>query len=111
MNSLVREEAGRLVGIVSRADLFRSLVRPDKDIRVEVEDLLAHDPFVDLTKVGVHVHDGVVAVTGQLERRSLAPRMIRMIATVGGMVRVDHRLTFELDDTGVQPSSSNRQRL
>jgi acyl carrier protein len=34
-----------------------------------------------------------------------------LVDFIEGVVRIEDWLTFELDDTGVQPSSSNRQQI
>jgi hypothetical protein len=37
--------------------------------------------------------------------------MVRLVGAPEGAVRVQDWLTFELDDIGLQPSSSNRHRI
>jgi CBS domain-containing protein len=103
--------SGRLVGIVSRADLLRPLTRPDEEIRRAIEDLLGHELLVDPARVEVEVRDGVVSLTGRIERRSLIPIVVRLAGATEGVVRVQDWLTFDLDDTRLQPSASNWQRI
>ncbi len=103
--------SGRLVGIVSRADLLRPLTRPDQEIRWAIEELLGSELLVDPARVEVEVDDGVVNLTGQVERRSLIPIVVRLAGATEGVVRVRDWLTFDLDDTSLQPSASNRQRI
>ena len=77
--------SGRLVGIVRRADLLWPLTRPDEEIRWAIENLLEHELLVDPGRVEVGVRDGVVTLTGQIERRSLIPIVVRLAgATEGG---------------------------
>jgi CBS domain-containing protein len=102
--------SGRLIGIVSRADLLRPLVRPDEHISRDVEELLERKLLV-AAGVEVEVRDGIVTLTGQLERRSLISILVGLADGIEGVVRVEDRLTFAHDDTGVQPSSSNRQQI
>ena len=102
--------SGRLIGIVSRADLLRPLVRPDEHISRDVEELLERKLLV-AAGVEVEVRDGIVTLTGQLERRSLIPILVGLADGIEGVVRVEDWLTFAFDDTGVQPSSSNRQQI
>jgi CBS domain-containing protein len=102
--------SGRLIGIVSRADLLRPLVRPDEHISRDVEELLERKLLV-AAGVEVEVRDGIVTLTGQLERRSLIPILVGLTDRIEGVVRVEDWLTFAYDDTGVQPSSSNRQQI
>jgi CBS domain-containing protein len=103
--------SGRLVGIVSRADLLRPLVRPDEQIGRDVEEMLERKLLVDPAVVEVEVRDGIVTLTGQIERRSLIPILVGLADAIEGVVRVEDWLTFDYDDTGVQPSSSNRQQI
>ena len=46
----------------------------------------------------VDVHDGVVVLQGRCERRSLIPTVVRAVAGVEGVVRVENRLGYDIDD-------------
>ena len=46
----------------------------------------------------VHVRDGVVVLQGCCERRSLIPTVVRAVAAVEGVVRVENRLGYDVDD-------------
>lgn len=95
----VLDDDNRVVGIVSRADLLKVFLRPDEDIRGEVTDeVLAHTLFVEPGAVRATVRDGVVTLEGQVERRSLVPALIGLVHAVDGVVGVDPRITFEVDD-------------
>jgi CBS domain-containing protein len=99
----VLDETGRLVGIVSRHDLLKAFLRSDESIRHEVcKDLLEKELWIDSRAVDVDVRDGVVALTGELETRSLADLLARLVGAVEGVVGVDSRLAFRLDDTHVK---------
>jgi CBS domain-containing protein len=94
---------GRLVGIVSRHDLLKTFLRSDESIRREIaEDLLAKALWIDRRTVDVEVRDGVVALTGELETKSLADLVTRLTAAVEGVVGVDARLGFRFDDTHIK---------
>jgi CBS-domain-containing membrane protein len=96
----VVDDHGRLVGIVSRHDLLKSFLRSDESIRREiVEDLIEKAMWIDPRTVDVDVRDGVVVLTGELETKSLANLVTRLVAAVEGVVGVDGRLGFRLDDT------------
>ncbi len=100
----VVDEKGRLVGIVSRADLLRLFLRPDQAIRREiVDEVLLRALWIDPATVTVRVQDGIVTLTGQLERKSLIPMAVHLTRTVPGVVDVVTRLTFELDDDRLEP--------
>jgi len=90
---------GRLVGIVSRADLLRLFLRDDEAIHREVvDDVLLRALWIDPATVLVTVQDGVVTLVGHLERKSLVPMAIHLTRTVPGVVDVVSQLTYDLDD-------------
>ena len=61
--------------------------------------------WMDPDTVRVEVRDGVVTLTGQLERRSLVPIVISLVRSLDGVVDVVDRLTYELDDTPIMVPS------
>lgn len=98
----VVDPAGPLLGIVSRADLLKVFLRSDADIAREVrQQVLVRAMWIDPDTVRVNVRDGVVTLTGQLERRSLIPNTVNLVRGLDGVVDVVDRLTFELDDTTI----------
>jgi CBS domain-containing protein len=95
----VVDEDGRLLGIVSRADLLRVFARPDEAIRREIVDqVILREFMMDPSRFFLHVHDGVVYLQGAVERRSLVPFLLRAVQGVEGVVRVENRLTYDVDD-------------
>ena len=67
----VVDPAGPLLGIVSRADLLKVFLRPDADIAREIrQEVLLRSMWMDPDTVVVDVRDGVVTLTGRLERRA-----------------------------------------
>lgn len=96
----VVDSEGRLVGIVARRDLLRLFLRSDEAIRAEVVDeVLVRTLCLVPNAVGVGVHEGVVTLEGQLPHRSQVAVAVRMAAQVDGVVGVDDRLGYALDDT------------
>jgi osmotically-inducible protein OsmY len=57
---------------------------------------------IDPEAVTVTVRDGVVRLDGEVEARSLARIVDRLAASVEGVVGVDDRLRWRLDDTGIR---------
>ena len=95
----VLDEGGRLVGIVSRADLLKVFNRPDQAIRREIiNDVIVGEFMMDPNRFFIHVDDGVVVLQGRVERRSLLPSLVRAVHSVEGVVRVTNRLSFDIDD-------------
>jgi len=95
----VLDEGGRLVGILSRADLLKVFNRPDQAIRREIMDeVIVGEFMMDPNRFFIHVTDGAVVLQGRVERRSLLPSLVRAVHSVEGVVRVKNRLTFDIDD-------------
>jgi CBS domain-containing protein len=98
----VVDEMGRLVGIVSRRDLLKMYLRPDYELKEDVvEDVLRRLLWIDPLTVGVEVHDGVVTLSGHLDRKSTAELAVNVTKTVPGVIRVVDQLAWSHDDTVV----------
>jgi CBS domain-containing protein len=96
----VLDPAGPLLGIVSRADLLKVFLRADAEISTAVrQHVLRRTLGIDPDTVTVGVGDGVVTLTGRLERRSLIPILVSLVHGVDGVVDVVDQLSFETDDT------------
>jgi CBS domain-containing protein len=96
----VVDPAGPLLGIVSRADLLKVFVRADAEIAAEVrQQVLRRTVCIDPDTVAVEVRDGVVTLSGELERSSLTRVVVSLVRGLDGVVDVVDRLTYELDDT------------
>jgi len=90
---------GRLAGIVTRSDLLRVYRRPGEEIRAETETEVPHRVRgADPRRLAVSVRDGVVSVSGQVESRPAVARLVTAVLAVEGVVGVDERVGFDLDD-------------
>jgi CBS domain-containing protein len=95
----VVDQRGRLVGIISRADLLKVFNRPDLAIRREIiEDVIVGEFMMDPARFFIRVHDGVAVLEGRVELRSLLPLLVRAVHGVEGVVRVEDRLAWDIDD-------------
>ncbi|MGW5735946.1 MULTISPECIES: CBS domain-containing protein [Streptomyces] len=100
----VVDEEERLVGIVTRRDLLRVFLRPDDEIRREViEQVLVRALWLPPRAVEIDVHNGVVTLRGQLERRSEIPVALHMAREIDGVVAVVDKLTHRIDDSRSRP--------
>ncbi|MFF8432277.1 MULTISPECIES: CBS domain-containing protein [unclassified Streptomyces] len=85
---------GLLEGVVSRGDLLKVFLRPDKDladdIRRDVVDILFPDP---VEPVHIMVTEGVATLTGRVPDAGRIPLAVRLVRGVEGVVGVDCRLT------------------
>ena len=96
----VVDKGGALVGIVSRADLVDAFLRPDAAIAEEVHTELASRVLLtELGNVNVAVNEGVVTLTGELDRKSSVTISERLARSVDGVVDVANYVTFVRDDS------------
>lgn len=101
VNRLPVVDDGRLVGIVTRADLVRAFNRPDEAIETEIrEHVLLNTMWVDPARVDLRVEQGEVTVSGQVTNRSDAELMEAYVRRVPGVVSVTCQLTWAHDDRG-----------
>ncbi|MEV0414904.1 CBS domain-containing protein [Streptomyces sp. NPDC050448] len=100
----VLDEENRLVGIVTRRDLLRVFLRPDADIRTEVlEEVLGRTLWLPPRTIDISVTEGVVTLTGHMERKTETEIAISVTCQIDGVVGVVDKLTYRLDDSHVQP--------
>ncbi|MEV7389753.1 MULTISPECIES: CBS domain-containing protein [unclassified Streptomyces] len=100
----VVDEEDRLVGIVTRGDLLKVFLRSDAEIREEVtEEVLVRGLWVPRGSVHVAVAEGVVTLSGQLERSSDKEIAVSMTGRMDGVVAVVDHLTYRLDDSRLRP--------
>jgi CBS domain-containing protein len=95
----VVERDGALVGIVARSDLVRAFARGDVEIAREiVEDVFTRSLWLAPGQVSVEVVRGEVSLAGSVERRTDAELAATLARRVPGVVRVDSRISWRLDD-------------
>jgi CBS domain-containing protein len=100
-------EDGRLVGILTRADLVREFTRDDASIEAEIWDVVLRTVFVNPRHVRVQVEGGAVELTGEVETRGKARRLVQYVERVPGVTSVRSHLTWRLKDgppRGVPPA-------
>jgi CBS domain-containing protein len=104
MNRLPVVDDGRLVGIVTRADLVRAYVRSDEELAGTIKvEVLRQLLWLDPTAFTIEVRDGVATISGSVERRSTAEMIARTIAMVPGIVDVDASIRWQLEDRDIKP--------
>jgi CBS domain-containing protein len=93
----VVDRAGRLVGILSRADVLSVFARPDAEIRREIsQDVFTDGFFLDPAPFTVTVQDGVVTLAGRLGSAILGRSLVEAIQQLEGVVTVRDRFTYPL---------------
>lgn len=86
VSRLVVVDGGEVVGIVSRHDVLRALLRSDDEIEAAVADRLRRAEGADLT---ARSNWGEVALTGHVDRRAVLDRAVAAARDVDGVIGVD----------------------
>lgn len=96
----VVDEEGKLVGIISRADIVRAFVRPDELIVDEIiEDILRRLLLIDPDAIDVTVDGGVVSLGGRLPTKSDVRLLSELTERLDGVIRVESSVEWDTDDT------------
>lgn len=96
----VVNERGELTGVVSRRDVIGTFLRPDEDVRADVvEHVFKHGMWLFPGTLEVEVRDGVATLTGSVERRTTAMVAGQLTQAIPGVVGVENKVTYEMDDT------------
>ena len=90
---------GALVGIVTRADLVRAFTRADAEIGLEIrDDVLRRALWLEPDAVEVAVDGGEVVLTGEIEARSDAEVLTKLVQRIPGVVSVRSNVLYRIDD-------------
>jgi CBS-domain-containing membrane protein len=101
----VADESGKLIGVVGPRDLLRVFLRPDDEIRAEViNDVLAGYLATNPALVKVEVADGVVRLSGELERKSMLALIWPAIRDIEGVIDAEGELGYAFDDDVTLPA-------
>lgn len=83
-------DEGRLVGIISRADVLKSYLRADADILRDVVDgVIQNSMMLDPETIDVAVEDGVVRIAGAVDRHSDIGILVALTLGVEGVIAVE----------------------
>jgi CBS domain-containing protein len=105
VNRLPVVDDGRLVGIISRADLVRAYVRSDDELAETIrQDVILRIMWLDPAMFTVVVKDGVVSISGRVERRSTAETIESSVKMVPGVVDVHASVSWSMDDRTLEPA-------
>ncbi|MBS7538979.1 CBS domain-containing protein [Ancylobacter lacus] len=99
-------DGGKLVGIISRADLVRAFVaaktgrkgpeaaRSDADIQIDLDAALQREAWASPLTVVTAVQDGVVQLLGLIRSADERDALVLLAGNVPGVRRVEDRLQF-----------------
>jgi predicted transcriptional regulator len=106
INRLPVVDAGRLVGIITRADLVRAYVRSDDELADTIrEDVIRRMLWLDPASFAVNVDRGIASISGHVDRRSTAKMVEEATAAVPGIVDVEASIAWSLDDNRIGPAT------
>jgi len=96
VNRLPVVQHGRLLGIVTRADLVRAFVRDDAELQREiVGEVFGRALWLNPDRLTVTVEDGVATVFGSLATAADDQAMRELVARVPGVVSVVSHVEIE----------------
>lgn len=95
----VVDDLGRLVGVVTRGDILRVYLRGDAEIRDDVmSEVLGRVLALEPGTVTAGVAGGIVELSGEVDRRTVAELAVRLTRAVPGVIDVVDKMTFSFDD-------------
>ncbi len=100
----VVDDGAQVVGIVSRADVLKSYLRSDADIQSDIANrVIRGSMWLDPSSFDISVDDGVVRISGEVDRRSDVEILTTLTFAVEGVIGVEPMLTYRFDDRNVMP--------
>ena len=91
----VVNDAGRLVGIISRADVLSVFRRTDEEIRCEAADQVILGRFLmHPDSMAVTVRDGILTISGRPETDDAGREIVAALRHLEGVVAVRDRLSY-----------------
>lgn len=91
----VVDPRGRLVGIVTRADLVRAFVRDDAEIEREIrDDVVLKTCWQSPDRFHLEVRNGEVTLDGRVADADAADMLLRFVERVPGVVNVRSQLSW-----------------
>jgi len=97
VNRLPVVRNGKLVGIVTRADLVRAFSRTDGEIEEEIREEIRRALLMDPERFGIEIADGQVTLAGSVDRELDADMVKRVTERVPGVVSVASKVTWRAD--------------
>jgi CBS domain-containing protein len=86
---------GRLIGVITRADVLRVFGRTDADLRWEIlNKIIVGEFLVDPSVFSVTVRDGVVTLTGRPETADIGHGIVAAVRHTEGVVAVRDEISY-----------------
>lgn len=94
---------GRLVGIVSRADLLGAFIRSDEELAERIRAVVARILATDLRDVDVRVDRGRVTLGGSVDVSAQREVLVDVVRHIPGVLEIDDRLEVGPEGRGGVP--------
>lgn len=108
VNRLPVVDGERLVGIVTRADIIKTYLRPDAELVEAIySEVLLDALWLDAEDFSVRVVDGVVNLAGKVERRSTATLLRDLVLRTPGVVGATFAIRWDVDDRDPRPEPAD----
>ena len=99
------DQRGRLLGLLTRADLLSAFTRPDDEIRREItQDVIADGFFTDPARFTVTVRNGIVTLEGKPGSAVLGAGIADRVEHLEGVVAVRNRFAYPVRSAPSFPS-------
>lgn len=96
----VVDMSGKLVGVVSRRDVIGTFLRPDEEIKADIQEhVFRRGMWLFPGTIEVQVTNGLATLDGRLEHRTTAEIARQLTQAVPGVVGVKNRTKYNVDDT------------
>jgi osmotically-inducible protein OsmY len=100
----VVDTSGVLDGIVTRTDLLSVFDRNDDEILAHImDDILCQDLGINPLTVRVTVRQGVVTLSGELEKESRTRLVVAAVRATIGVAHVKNELSYRVADVPPTP--------
>jgi CBS domain-containing protein len=95
---------GRIIGIVSRADLVRAFIRSDEEIEHDIrEGVLLREMLLEPGVVAVSVDQGRIALSGTVQSQADADAIDHRVRRIPGVLGVTNELRWSQTDSRRTP--------
>lgn len=90
---------GRVVGIVTRADILKVFTRSDDALVSAARDAILHDLVIDPGRLEITSVNGVLSIAGQLDLRTERDLVINCLRSIDGVAGVNtDQLRYRIDN-------------
>lgn len=102
----VVDVGGNLIGVLTRSDLIRAMVRSDEVVASDVRQAIGALGDENFLSLEVKADKGLVSIWGTADRKTTKELAIGIAAQVAGVLEISDELDWQWDDTSVKPTAN-----